>query len=57
MFTPSRVAVLLILVLIVSIASWAKLRFLDDDSHLSQRWRLDDHPRLQDVQSRQGETL
>lgn len=47
MLTPSRVAVLLILVMIFSLASWSKLRFVDEEDHMSQRWRLEEHPQFQ----------
>lgn len=57
MFSPSRVAVLMILVLILSFASWSKLRFVDDDDHMSQRWRLQEHPQFQDEKASNGNTL
>lgn len=57
MFTPSRVAVLMILVLILSFASWSKLRFVDADDHMSQRWRLEEHPQFQDEKASDGNTL
>jgi hypothetical protein len=36
--------VLAILSLVVGIAAWSKLRFVDDEDHQPQRWRLDEHP-------------
>ncbi|MEW8645258.1 MAG: hypothetical protein AB2563_04100 [Candidatus Thiodiazotropha endolucinida] len=44
MFTPKNVAVVLILVFIVSLASWSKLRFVDESDHEEQRWRIEDYP-------------
>ncbi|MBT3028856.1 MAG: hypothetical protein B6D72_13190 [gamma proteobacterium symbiont of Ctena orbiculata] len=44
MFTPRNVGVVLILVFIVSLASWSKLRFVDEDDHAEQRWRVEDYP-------------
>jgi hypothetical protein len=47
MLTPNRVGVILILLLVTLLAAWSKLRFMDDNSFEAQRWRIDDHPRLQ----------
>ncbi|MEW8505240.1 MAG: hypothetical protein AB2598_00925 [Candidatus Thiodiazotropha sp.] len=44
MFTPKNVAVVLILLFIVGLASWSKLRFVDEDDHTEQRWRVEDYP-------------
>ena len=44
MFTPARIIVLAILLLVVLIASWSKLRIVDEDDHEPQRWRIDEHP-------------
>jgi hypothetical protein len=44
-----RVAVLLILVMILIVAAWSKLRLLDENSDQPQRWRVEDFPRLQQV--------
>jgi hypothetical protein len=46
MFTPIRVAVLLILAMILIVSAWSKLRFLDEDSDQPQRWRVEDYPHL-----------
>jgi len=47
MLTPNRVGVLLILLLVPLLAAWSKLRFMDETSFETQRWRIDEHPRLQ----------
>jgi hypothetical protein len=47
MVTRSRVAVLVILVLVVLIAAWSRLRHVDESDHEPQRIRLDDHPAFQ----------
>jgi hypothetical protein len=47
MVTPSRVLVLLLLVLIVGLAAWSRLRFLDEDSFKPQRIRIEDFPAFQ----------
>jgi hypothetical protein len=44
MFTPPRLIVLSILLLIVIIASWSKLRYVDEEDHEPQRWTVEDHP-------------
>jgi hypothetical protein len=44
MFTPKNVAIALILIFIVSLASWSKLRFVDENDHTPQRWRVDEYP-------------
>ena len=44
MITPKFVAVALILICIVAFASWSKLRFVDPDDHIEQRWRINDYP-------------
>jgi len=46
MFTPSRIIVLLLLVLIVSISTWSRLRYVDDSDFKPQRVLLEDHPAL-----------
>ena len=46
MFTPIRVAVLLILSMILVVAAWSKLRLLEEDSDQPQRWRVEDYNRL-----------
>ncbi|MBS1202316.1 MAG: hypothetical protein H6R22_825 [Chromatiaceae bacterium] len=30
--------------LIVSVAAWSKLRFVDDEDFAPQRWKLGEHP-------------
>lgn len=57
MITPTRVAVLLILLLIGCLASWSKLRFIDEDDHMSQRWRLEEHPKFQAEKTREDDSL
>ena len=47
MITPTRVGVLLILLLIVALASWSKLRFVDENAEEPQRWRVEEYPGLQ----------
>ncbi|MCG6859821.1 MAG: hypothetical protein LJE70_00810 [Chromatiaceae bacterium] len=44
MVTRSRILVLVILVLIVVISAWSRLRFIDDKDFEPQRIRLDEHP-------------
>ncbi len=44
--TPSRVAVILLLALIVLLAIWSKMRFVDEKSDQPQRWRIEDFQRL-----------
>lgn len=44
MFTPKSVSIILILLFIVGIASWSKLRFVDPEDHQEQRWRVDQYP-------------
>jgi hypothetical protein len=44
MFTAKSVAILVLLLVIVVIASWSKLRFIDPQDHQQQRWRIDQYP-------------
>ncbi len=44
MLTPARTTILAILLLVVLIASWSKLRIADEDDHQPQRWLIDEHP-------------
>ena len=44
MFAKQVAAVLLILSLIVITAAWSKLRYIDEEDHEPQRWRIEDHP-------------
>ncbi len=46
MLTPARVAVALILILVIALSFWSKLRFVDDTTDAPQRWRIDEHPRF-----------
>ena len=48
MLTPPRVAVVLIIGLVILLAFWSKLRFVDESADEPQRWRVDEHPRLSD---------
>ncbi len=47
MITPNRVLVLVILVLIVVVSAWSRLRHIDASDHEPQRIRLADHPAFQ----------
>lgn len=47
MLTRNFLVVLMILVLVVVIAAWSKLRFVDEEDHQPQRWRLEEHPAFQ----------
>jgi hypothetical protein len=38
----------LIIVFIVSLTSWSTLRFVDENDHVEQRWRIEDYPDLKD---------
>ncbi len=51
MFTPARLIVLSILTLILIIASWSKLRFLDETQDQPQRWRVEDYPSVENATS------
>jgi hypothetical protein len=44
MFTQKSMAVVAILVLIVAVSAWSKLRFVDPEDHAPQRWKIEDHP-------------
>jgi len=44
MLTPARTIVLAILLLVALVASWSKLRIVDENDHEPQRWRIDEHP-------------
>jgi len=44
MLTPARTVILAILLLVALIASWSKLRIVDEDDHKPQRWLIDEHP-------------
>ncbi len=47
MLTPPRLVVLSVIMLIVTLASWSKLRFIEQEDHEPQRWLVDEHPALQ----------
>jgi hypothetical protein len=47
MVSRKRIAVLAILVLVVLIAAWSRLRYVDESDHEPQRIRLDEHPAFQ----------
>ncbi len=47
MLTLPRLVILSVIMLIVTLASWSKLRFIDQEDHEPQRWLLDEHPALQ----------
>jgi len=44
MVSRSRVIVLVLLVLIVVISAWSRLRYVEESDFESQRIRLDEHP-------------
>ena len=44
MLTTARTIILAILLLVVLIAAWSKLRIVDGDDHQPQRWLIDEHP-------------
>lgn len=48
MITPTRVAVLLLLLLIVAFSVWSKVRFIDEGAQEPQRWRIEELPRLRE---------
>ena len=57
MFTRVRVTVLTILMLILTISAWSKLRLIDEDSHQPQRWRVEDYPQLKDQSRVEAQSL
>jgi hypothetical protein len=44
MITRKSLGVIAILTLIVAVAAWSKLRFVDDDDFAPQRWKVQEHP-------------
>ena len=44
MLTTARTIILAILLLVLLLASWSKLRIVDENDHEPQRWRIDEHP-------------
>jgi hypothetical protein len=47
MDSRKRIVVLAILVLVVVIAAWSRLRHVDEGDHEPQRIRTDEHPAFQ----------
>ncbi|MEJ2620232.1 MAG: hypothetical protein P8163_08210 [Candidatus Thiodiazotropha sp.] len=43
MFTAKSFSTLLLLLIIVGVACWSKLRFTDPENHQEQRWRIDQY--------------
>ncbi len=54
MISPKSMVVAAILVLIVTVSAWSKLRFVDEEDFAPQRWRLDEHPALRQQEAGQG---
>ena len=40
----NTILVLMIVFVVVAIAAWSKLRFVDEEDQQPQRWRLQEHP-------------
>jgi hypothetical protein len=47
MITRNVLVVFFILALVGIVAAWSKLRFVDEEDHEPQRWRLQEHPAFQ----------
>ncbi|MCP5407814.1 MAG: hypothetical protein H6963_00750 [Chromatiaceae bacterium] len=47
MFTPTRIKVAIVLLLIAATATWSKLRLLEPEDQEPQRWRVDEYPGFQ----------
>lgn len=47
MLTRSRITVLVILMLVMVLAAWSRLRHVEESDHQPQRVRLEDHPAFQ----------
>lgn len=47
MLTRSHIVILFIMVLIVLLLAWSRLRYDDDGDHAPQRVRVEDHPAFQ----------
>ena len=47
MVARSRIIVLAILVFVVLLAAWSRLRYVEESDHEPQRIRLEDHPAFQ----------
>jgi hypothetical protein len=54
MLTPPRLAILSILLLVVMVAAWSKLRIVDQDDYQPQRWRIDEHPAFNSANGEQN---
>ena len=48
MISRNFIVIFLLLALVVVIAAWSKLRFVDEEDHEPQRWRLEEHPAFQE---------
>ena len=48
MITRNLLVILFILTLVGVVAAWSKLRFVDEEDHEPQRWRLEEHPAFQE---------
>jgi hypothetical protein len=44
MVSRKSLGVIAILTLIVVVAAWSKLRFVDPEDHAPQRWKVEEHP-------------
>lgn len=44
MVTRKSLGVIAILTLVVAVAAWSKLRFVEAEDHAPQRWKLEEHP-------------
>lgn len=44
MVTRKSLGVIPILTLVVVVAAWSKLRFVDEEDHAPQRWKVEEHP-------------
>jgi len=47
MFTPTRLKIVIVLLLIAVIAAWSKLRLIEPGDHEPQRWRVEEYPGFQ----------
>lgn len=47
MITPARALTVLILVAVVAIAGWSRIRYVEQDGYQEpQRWRVGEHPEV-----------
>ena len=44
MVTRKALGVVAILILVVAVAAWSKLRFVDAEDHAPQRWKVEEYP-------------